>query len=115
MTAETFMKNTNYLANRATLKYLVKTTKQIIIMSANVSKSDIDWIHSMRPTQESIELNTSTVVITNTYIPESRKINISSLQVLQDGNLQAKCNQRPAARVYRDRKIFKDWLDTLSH
>ena len=110
MTAETFMKNTNYLANRATLKYLVKTTKQIIIMSANVSKSDMDWIHSMRPTQESIELNTSTVVITNTYIPESRKINmVSKLKVIESAQDDYK-NKRKFAIAHNGSTVKQEAL-----
>ena len=83
MTAETFMKNTNYLANRASLKHIIKTAKQIIIMSANITKADINWIESMRTKQESIEIN-SIVVITNTYISDKRTINmVSKLKVIE--------------------------------
>ena len=77
MTAETFMNNSNYLANRASLKHIIKTAKQVIIMSANISQSDIDWIHSMRTKQES-------VVITNNYISQKRTINmVSKLKVIE--------------------------------
>ena len=73
MTATTFLNNSNFNANRASLKYIVKSAKQIIIMSANITKDDINWIESMRTKQASI-------VITNTYITESRKINISKVE-----------------------------------
>jgi hypothetical protein len=80
MTATTFMRNSNYLANRASLKHIIKTAKQIIIMSANITKADINWIESMRVAVS----NATAIVITNTYISESRKINmVSKLRVIE--------------------------------
>ena len=69
MTAETFMKNSNYLSNRAGLRQLIKTTKQVVIMSANITKADLDWIDSMR------EKNTQ-LIINNRYVSDPREINM---------------------------------------
>jgi hypothetical protein len=70
MTADTFMKNSNYLANRAGLRQLIKTTKQVVIMSANLTQTDIDWIDSMRG------LSVSKLIINNTYVSDPREINM---------------------------------------
>jgi Ni2+-binding GTPase involved in maturation of urease and hydrogenase len=70
MTAETFMKNSNYLSNRAGLKQLIKTTKQVVIMSANITKADLDWIDSMRGS------SVSKLIINNRYVSDPREINM---------------------------------------
>ena len=88
LTATTFLNNTNFNANRATLKLIIKKAKQVIIMSANITQDDVDWIHSMRKKRESI-------VITNTYIPESRKINISATEnVIESAKEDYKNNRK---------------------
>jgi hypothetical protein len=88
MTSTTFLNNSNFYANRASLKHIIKTAKQVIIMSANITQDDIDWIHSMRIKQES-------VVITNTYKPESRIINISAKEkVIESAKEDYKNNRR---------------------
>lgn len=69
MTADTFMKNSNYLANRAGLRQLIKTAKQVIIMSANLTQTDIDWIDSMRA-------KSSYLIINNRYVSDPRDINM---------------------------------------
>jgi hypothetical protein len=69
MTAETFMKNSNYLSNRAGLRQLIKTTKQVVIMSANITKADLDWIDSMRAKDTQL-------IINNRYVSDPREINM---------------------------------------
>jgi Ni2+-binding GTPase involved in maturation of urease and hydrogenase len=69
MTADTFMKNSNYLSNRAGLRQLIKTTKQVVIMSANITKADLDWIDSMRAVGTQL-------IINNRYISDPREINM---------------------------------------
>jgi hypothetical protein len=76
MTSETFMKNSNYLSNRASLKQLIKTTKQVIIMSANITLADLDWIDSMRTND--FGRNNSKLIINNTYVGDTREINMVS-------------------------------------
>jgi hypothetical protein len=70
MTADTFMKNSNYLANRAGLRQLIKTAKQVIIMSANLTQADLDWINSMRG------VSVSHLIINNRYVSDPREINM---------------------------------------
>ena len=65
------MKNSNYLSNRASLKQLIKTAKQVIIMSANITVADLDWIDSMRA-------EGTRLIINNTYVGDTREINMVS-------------------------------------
>ena len=69
MTADTFMKNSNYLANRAGLRQLIKTAKQVIIMSANLTQADLDWINSMRAIDTQL-------IINNRYVSDPRETNM---------------------------------------
>ena len=68
LTSSTFMKNTNYMDNRASLKFMIKTAKQVIIMDANLTDADVKWIESMRSGDK--------LTIINSHIPTKRVINM---------------------------------------
>lgn len=70
LTATTFMKNKNYADNRATLKYLIRTAKQVIIMDANLTDDDVNFIQGIRGGQK--------IVIVNTHTPTVRIINMTT-------------------------------------
>jgi hypothetical protein len=57
LTATTFMSNKNFIQNRASLRYNIKTAGQVIIMDANATEADRAWINSMRVSDELIIVN----------------------------------------------------------
>ena len=57
LTATTFMSNKNFLQNRAALRYNIRTAGQVIIMDANVTQADREWLSSMRVAEELIIVN----------------------------------------------------------
>jgi hypothetical protein len=70
LTASTYMKSKNYADNRATLKYLIRTSKQVIIMDANLTDDDVNFIQTIRGGQK--------LTILNTHIPTQRSINMTT-------------------------------------
>lgn len=44
----TYTSNPKVVENLEKLKYIIRNAEQVIIMSANISQTDIDWIKSMR-------------------------------------------------------------------
>jgi hypothetical protein len=47
--AETFLRNNKYLASRAKFNDLIKNTRTVVIMDANISPVDLNWLAKLRP------------------------------------------------------------------
>ena len=68
-TADTYLRSPNYLKNRASLRYMIRTAKQVICMDANLSDDDKNWINNLRG-------STNQLVIVNNYISHKRTVNL---------------------------------------
>jgi hypothetical protein len=66
LTAKTFMNNRNFLQNRASLQFNIRTAGQVIIMDANATQADREWVSSMRTAEE--------LIIVNEYIKKGVKV-----------------------------------------
>lgn len=69
LNAETFMNNSHYLQNRTTLKRLIKNCKTVIVMDANLSPLELNWLRQIRP-DGNIKL------YLNTAVPNPKEITI---------------------------------------
>jgi hypothetical protein len=88
LTATTFMSNKNFIQNRAALRYNIRTAKQVIIMDANATQADREWLSSMRVSEE--------LIIVNEYVKGGVEVIFNSkAQVIQriqsDFNEGRKC------------------------
>ena len=59
LTATTFMKNRNYLKNVEALSWFIRNSKQIQIMDANMTATDIKWIQGIRGKKLKLFINTA--------------------------------------------------------
>lgn len=57
MSADTFLKNKNYLHNVDKIELFIKDCKQLIIMDANLSPVDLQWIHTLRGSTPRLFIN----------------------------------------------------------
>jgi hypothetical protein len=59
LTATTFMRNSHYIENLQVLDHFIKTAKQLIVMDANMSSKDIEWLQQVRGKKLNVFINTA--------------------------------------------------------